>query len=144
MGTNYIAYAKELERERDKTKRGIERVTKELVEDIFNMLTGSPPFGTPVKTGWASAGWRVAMNAPTRGAVKDTGNVASARTFSARSLSNFLNLKDFSTLRRVFIDNRVSYITKLNNGSSKQSPSDFIDLAVQYGHAKLYGKRIKL
>lgn len=143
MATNHIQYEKELDKVVQDIKDQIADVEKELVENIFEILTGSPPYGTPVKTGWASAGWRVSLNSPTPGAVGKMGNVSVSKSQGEKSLDRFLSMKDLSKISHIFIDNRVPYIIDLNNGTSQQAPEDFVDMAVQMGRALLTRKRIR-
>lgn len=141
MGTNLTQATIELTDLTTKIQNAIQSVEKEIVENVYNNLTGSPPYGTPIKTGWASANWVVSAQIPTGGQVADKGSVSTAKSHSQGTLATFLssNLNECYT---VFIDNRVSYINKLNNGSSTQSPADFVDLSVQAGAALLTRKRI--
>ena len=142
MGTNLAQASKEMDDIATMIHKEVDKVTKELVETIYDILTGSPPYGTPIDTGWASANWMINAGMPTPGTVADEGSASTAKKNSQNSLATFLN-SDLSGVDSIYIDNRVSYIDKLNNGTSDQSPRDFVELAVSIGRALLTRKRIR-
>jgi len=55
MGTNLTQANAELDQLVEMIDKEVQKVTKELVETIYDILTGPVPAGTPIKTGWASA-----------------------------------------------------------------------------------------
>ena len=143
MGTNLTQANNELDQLAKIIHEEVQKVEKELVENIYNTLTGAPPDGTPIDSGWASSNWMVSIGKPTSGVVPDRGSVSSMRKTSKNSLMNFLS-SDLSTVSSIFVDNRVSYINLLNDGNhSNQSHTDFVDLAVLNARASLTRKRIR-
>lgn len=142
MGTNLRQALEDLKKLEEEIIKEIKDIEVELVTTIFDRLKGLPPTGTPRDTHWASAGWRISLNRPTPGQVKDKGNVNAARTYQKKSMDRFINT-DCLKMKKIFIDNRVPYIDDLNDGTaSKQSYTDFIDLAVQAGYMKVKRRNI--
>lgn len=97
-------------------------------------LRDSPPLGTPIDTGWASANWVPSVDAPFIENSEPPDDI-SASQVAARSATaqqgvnsilgwNFNNGSIFST-------NNVPYIGPLNAGSSPQTPAGFIQTAVE-------------
>jgi hypothetical protein len=115
----------------------LERFTRlEVVALTLNIdanLRDSPPGGTPIDTGWASANWVPSIGEPkfldsddkdpssadiaARAAVADTGRNA------------LLAWKPVDGA--IFITNSVPYIQPLNNGHSAQSPRGFVQIAIE-------------
>jgi len=142
MTSNVKAFQKELNKMKKAIKREVTLSIQNVVEQIFVELRSSPPIGTPVKTGWARAGWRISLNTPLYGPVNNKGSVSTENTKAKNSLKTFMNRKTLSNISNIFITNRVSYIELLNNGEhSKQSPKLFIELATQRGMALAKKKR---
>lgn len=143
MGTNLSYALSEMNDLKKIIHSEVQKVEKELVETIFDILVGSPPTGTPVDTGWASANWMVTTGSPASGKVPDSGSVSSMKGKSMSSLTTLIE-SDLSNVNSIFITNRVSYIELLNNGNhSKQSIPAFIDEAVLRGIYSIKRKRIR-
>jgi len=141
MGSNSKSFKSDLNKIEKAINKEITASAQNLVEQIFLGLKEVPPIGTPVLTGWARAGWRVSLNSPTAGEVGLTGNPGPAETKSKRSLKAFLSRKTLSKVSSIFIDNRVPYISLLNEGTSTKSPPAFIEMAIQRGIALTRKKR---
>lgn len=108
--------------------------TKEIVRlalDIHSELVDNPPQGTPVDTGWASVNWWPSVGTPATANTgrPDEGSVGSRSSQQAAGVTQVLSYT-LSTAP-IYITNNVPYINRLNNGWSQQSPSGFVDRAVQ-------------
>lgn len=98
-------------------------------------LRDSPPLGTPIDTGWASANWTPSVGSPADDAPtenpRDLGpaQVAAAQLRAQQGINEVLGW-DFNN-GSIFSTNAVPYIRRLNEGWSKQSPSGFVAIAVE-------------
>lgn len=106
---------------------------EEIVADEMGLLarniTREVKDNTPVDTGHAMSNWMPSIGSPFTGINGSKENVTEA-DYSSRlaSLSSYkLSNGD------IFISNNVEYITKLNEGSSKQAPRAFVQTAMEVG-----------
>lgn len=142
MGLKSKEFIKELREMKKGINNAINDTIKGTVDEIFNALRESPSSGgTPVDTGWARAGWRVNIETPTPGDVSDKGDVSSSDSEAESSLSAFLGLSNLLYVNKIFIDNRVPYIRKIN-ANNRQSGPHFVEKSIQRGSAKLAQNRI--
>mgnify|MGYP000125552930 CR=1 FL=1 len=114
--------------------RGLERVTEHVVTKITLDVTANLVETTPVDTGWARANWVPAIGAPViqdlRGVPTTAQNVASMTGEQQQALVGIVT--DYRLSRgAVFVSNNVPYVPRLNDGSSTQAPSGFVQRAVQ-------------
>ena len=111
----------------------LERFTEKHVKIITLDATANLIEDTPRDTGWARNNWVPSIGSPSRreGDVldPDEGDVAEARRDSERGQAA---VATGYTLKRgkVFISNNVPYITRLNDGHSRQAPSGFVQAAI--------------
>lgn len=100
-------------------------VVKKLSFDIFADVV----VGTPVDTGRAMNNWVISIGSPSR-EVNDRGgpesSVKAARISEATG--TLASLQPFNT---VWISNNLPYIGFLEEGSSKQAPSGWVERAIQ-------------
>ena len=114
-------------------RRFTERVVKALVLETHSILVSAPPEGTPVDTNWARANWIPRIGGPVeepvgtreRAEAGDLPATAAAQTGIVQVATGYT-----LSLGPVFLSNAVPYITTLNFGSSSQSPSGFVQLAI--------------
>lgn len=88
---------------------------------------------TPVDTGRARYGWYITVGDPSK-VVPDEGE------YKMPDINTHSKFTHFTVKDKLFITNNVPYITRLNNGSSKQAPARFVENAairVQNAVAKL-------
>lgn len=88
---------------------------------VFNNLV----LTTPVDTGRARANWLPTVGAPANYTVEATNPLGAVNL--ALSIFNANTVPNFPTL---YIANNLDYIESLNNGSSKQAPANFVELAL--------------
>lgn len=106
-----------------------------LASNVNANLRDHPPIGTPIDTGWASANWVPSVGEPYRdpsvAQVRDpTPALVSARArLAANGMNDILSWKPGDG--KLFSSNNVPYIQALNAGHSQQSPSQFVQAAVE-------------
>lgn len=93
---------------------------------------------TPVDTGRARSNWIASIGAPTgdtRGPLSPGSKLGLGETNNAQASINaakaVIDSRRFK--QSIFITNNLDYIGKLNNGSSKQAPKNFVRKGVQAG-----------
>jgi hypothetical protein len=113
-------------------------------EDIIKQLTiettAEVVKATPIDTGWARANWIPSVGDPVDATTGSKDGVTTSRQEAgvAEVLTTY-------TLRRgnLFITNNVPYITKLNEGTSTQAPSGFVQQSIARAIKRVITKRIQ-
>jgi hypothetical protein len=107
-------------------------------------LRDSPPRGTPIDTGWASANW-----VPTVGVPYEDPGAAQVRDptpaqVMARARVSEQGVNDVLSWRNedgpLFSTNNVPYIEPLNSGHSGQSPAGFVQAALERAIRMTYSR----
>ena len=100
-----------------------EKVIKKITLDTHANLIAA----TPVDLGWARANWIPAIGTPVTSPTGTPGGYS-----QSAQLAGIASVATSYTLPRgkVFISNNVKYITKLNEGSSRQAPAGFVQNAI--------------
>lgn len=112
--------------------KSLDTIVKKITLDVTANLIGT----TPVDTGWARANWIPTIGAPV---IEDLSGVDTkgdkisrvSEAASKQSAGNASVLKYTLKSGDTFVTNNVPYIRDLNDGSSQQAPSGFIQLAIQ-------------
>lgn len=127
---------------------GLEQYTRgEVVALALNInanLRSSPPLGTPIDTGWASANWQPTVGEPfvdsSIAQVKDPtpGQVAAREQQAQQGLNDVLAWRNQDG--PIFSTNNVPYIGALNKGWSSQSPSGFVQAAIEKAVRQTYSR----
>lgn len=107
-------------------------------------LRDHPPLGTPIDTGWASANWVPSVGEP----FTDPGIVAvkdpTPAQIGARAQMAADGVNDVLAWRNgdgpLFSANNVPYIGALNAGHSTQSPSGFVQAAIEKAIRQTYSR----
>ena len=97
------------------------------VEVTANLMEPPDEGGTPVKTGWARANWIPSVGEPQPDAVGEAGDAASA---GASQQAGIAAVASNAGDEPNFVTNNVPYIQQLNDGSSRQAPSGFVEAAI--------------
>lgn len=111
----------------------LDLIVKKVVLDIVANLRAAPSEGgTPVDTGWARANWVVKIGSPVRypAGTREAAEAGAIPTDSQESTATFAATYTLKRDGRIYISNPVRYITKLNEGSSKQAPAGFVEAAI--------------
>ncbi len=125
----------------------LEEATEKVVTRLSVNITAELIEATPVDLGWARANWIPAIGTPFIEDATPTsreGRQAAVPSQRARQQAAVASLATSSySLSRgpVFLSNNVPYITRLNDGSSDQAPTGFVQAAIQRGIMSL-GDRI--
>jgi hypothetical protein len=100
-----------------------EKVVKKITLDVTANLIDT----TPVDVGWARANWVPAIGQPVVQPVATPESVS-----TAAQQAGIVSVATSYRLDRgnVFVSNNVRYITRLNEGSSKQAPAGFVQNAI--------------
>lgn len=109
-------------------------------------LRDSPPGGTPIDTGWASANWVPSVGEPAilpgepadRKEGPTPGEVAARAQIAEGGVNEVLSwrLQDGP----IFSTNNVPYIGALNAGHSPQSPRGFVQTAIEKAVRETYSR----
>lgn len=103
-------------------------VAKETREAILAMDT-LIVLATPVDTGRAKANWTVSVGRTDEAQVEFTGSKEAAEQYAINQAQ--AAVRDVTGFGVSYIQNNLPYIVKLNNGSSKQAGSRYIDIIVE-------------
>lgn len=105
---------------------GLRRFTSETVVRITLDVIHELVPDTPIKTGWARSNW-----VPQIGSSRDetTGSQESV-DYSAQETAVADVILNYILPAPIYISNNVPYINKLNDGSSSQAPSGFVQTAI--------------
>ncbi len=121
-----------------------------LVRKTALAVDGTVVLATPVDTGRARSNWQVELNAPAEGTIEPysegkEGSTAGANSRAAidqgkKTIADYKGGEGGS--REIHITNNLPYIGRLNEGSSAQAPSGFVERAVMVGVDAVRGARI--
>jgi len=108
----------------------IEGVMKKIALDVVANLA-SPPSegGTPIDTGWASANWIPYIGSPSRATAGERPKQGTASRADQEAGSSRV-AAGYKRGQTITIANNVPYIVTLNEGSSAQAPSGFVQKAI--------------
>lgn len=107
-------------------------------------LRDSPPVGTPIDTGWASANWVPSVgepyNDPDIALIKEptAAQVAARAELAAKGQNDVFAWKPGDG--PIFSTNNVPYILPLNAGHSTQSPRNFVQFAIEKAIRQTYSR----
>lgn len=121
--------ADEVDRVVGELERFAERLIVKLTLDVAANLIEA----TPVDTGWARANWVAAIGAPAEADVDlaRTDEQAAAGRAAEQQASLGRVAADYDLAGgAVFVTNNVAYISRLNEGSSRQAPAGFVQQAI--------------
>ena len=98
-----------------------EREVRKLALDVTNNLIAS----TPVESGLARNSWIPSIGAPVTSSPSEVGQAAAAQAAGKASLAGY------RLPASIWVSNATPYIRLLNDGSSKQEPSGFVQRAIE-------------
>ena len=112
----------------------INKVTETVVKHLTLEVTANLIEATPVDTGWARANWVPAIGTPaltpSTPSNKDDRRQASTQA-KAKQASGTASIHGYKLQRGlVHVSNGVPYISRLNDGSSIQAPTAFVQRSV--------------
>ena len=110
-----------------------EGVVKRIALSSVAELTKAPgQGGTPVDTGWARANWIPSIGSAFTGTAGSREDAEQGQIDMSPQSSGIASIAVGYRLKQgsVFISNNVPYIQFLNDGSSRQAPSGFVQAAI--------------
>jgi len=108
-----------------------EQVIRKIALDVVAELVKPPPLGgTPVDTGWARNNWSVQIGTPRTDPIGSRDAASAARGEQVASTAQAATYQ-VEGREKLYITNNVPYITRLNEGSSKQAPRGFVQQAIR-------------
>ena len=113
-------------------RRDLDRLAERTVKKITLDITANLIETTPVDSGWARANWIPSVTKPTQetDGTREQAQSGSVKTGLQRAGQARVAGYQFPQ-GAVFIANNVPYILKLNDGTSTQAPSGFIEQAIE-------------
>ena len=120
---------KEVERMNEAYRIQIKKAMKVGIIEALRQVTIS----TPVDTGRARFGWYLSVKAPSP-------ETPPAGKYSAPKINERMQAinKNFTVSDTLYLTNNVSYVPKLNNGSSKQAPARFVEKSAEIAQQAVY------
>lgn len=141
MGT-LKGLAKRLRKIAKDIPEGLNEVTKQVaLRAAYNLIQD-----TPVDTSKALSNWQVRIGGPATGEIEahspgKFGSTVGASSSTARALAEAA-IKARRPGQAIYITNNLDYIKELNQGSSRQAPAGFVEVAVL--RAKMVIKEAKV
>lgn len=133
--------------------RQVENAGTEMVRRSSKAALREVVRNTPGDVGTARSNWRVGIGAPTRATIAayapgrnigtgESANASRAIAVGVARINAVKGVRGVGLKTAVFISNNLSYIRKLNAGSSSQAPAGFIESAFSAASRELRGFRI--
>lgn len=98
---------------------------------VANLVRAPSQGGTPVDTGWARANWVPRIGEPFKGTAGTREQAEAGNVSGVEQAAGIVSLVGYKPARgKVYVSNNVPYITRLNEGSSRQAPAGFVQDAV--------------
>lgn len=131
--------SKELELDSKSLKKNLNKGIRQFSQHVLTGVAKS----TPVDTGRAKYNWQVKMNSPAAASLfsSNYGKRGGALASLSRGFP-VINTFNVERDKSLHITNNLIYIEKLNEGYSKQAPSDFVGLAIRGAFAKINFKDV--
>lgn len=137
-------FARRIDRIAVRVEGNVERALK----DCAGVVARSVISNTPVDTGRATSNWTAQMDAAFEGTFPArvpgiAGSTAEANALAAvEAAEQVIETFDIEKNGAIHITNNLPYIGALNDGHSKQAPTDFVRLSVLDGLATVRGAKI--
>ena len=118
-------------REVDQVINQLEEFVERAVRNLATNTTNTVARATPRDTGYASANWIPRVGSDDTRAPALARSTQSAASIRVQQTTAVANLTAYRLARgMIFIPNNVRYIVELNEGSSTQAPSAFVQTAI--------------
>lgn len=130
---NVRAFRGDLER----FNRLVERRTAGAAAALGALVRRNLALRTPFDTGRAAASWNASLNGPNKRHQPDEAQFAGRAEAAA---AGEVNLQGIKLGDSVHVSNSVLYIWRLNAGSSRQAPANFVEEVVQKTRSRRYDK----
>lgn len=121
---------------------GLEQFSEREIIRLSLEVTANLIEATPVDTGWARANWVPSIGQAYEAAVGNGGDPGQVSSMRKKQSSGKAELAGYKlTKGPIFVTNNVPYIQKLNEGSSAQAPSGFVQQQVEKAIKTVAGAR---
>ena len=129
----------QFQRRMGKLATGVEKNADKTVRKVALAIDQTVVLATPVDTGRARANWIVALDA----AASETTEAADPSGAGAIGQgAGVIAGYDGDRNAEIHITNNLSYIGRLNDGSSRQAPAGFVPQAVKAGAGAVRGAKL--
>jgi hypothetical protein len=130
-------FAAKLKRISDSIEPNADKLLKDVVKEVHRELLAS----TPVDTGRARGSWQTTTGEPATGELYPQPlKPPSPEAGAARSVAEMQNVvTSAKPLETYYIQNNAPYIGRLDAGSSRQAPANFVARAAQRGRNLIKG-----
>lgn len=133
--------------------RQVENASTRIVKRVSIKALKILVTGTPVDTGQHRSNWRVGIGAPTRAVIapyspgknlgiNESGNANAAIAAGRARIESVRGKPGVGLTTAIYISNNAPAITKLNSGSSTQSPGGFVEMASAAARAEIANFRV--
>jgi len=127
--------------------RNVETNTDLLVRRAALLVDQAIVLATPVDTGRARSNWRVSLGVSVPGVIEPyspgkklgLGEGANAAAAISQAKTQILRRRNG---QNIYITNNVLYIGDLNDGTSSQAGSNFVEKAIMAGVSSIRGARV--
>ncbi len=103
--------------------------TSQMIRKVALVAGQSIVTRTPKDTGRAQGNWQMSVDRSTNTIKETIQTPAEVLAQHAGTVSGF----SIESNRGIYINNNLPYISKLNNGSSKQAPAGFVEMGIRDG-----------
>ena len=130
-------FAKKLKGISDALPENVDKLLKDVVREVHRELVQS----TPRDTGRAVTNWQTTTREPAEGVLySQPQRPPSPEAGAARSVAEMQTIVDGAEpLSTYYIQNNAPYIGRLDAGSSRQAPANFVSRAAHRGRALIKG-----
>jgi hypothetical protein len=123
----------------NKAKVQMEGEVTKIIRKVALSVDQAVVLATPVDKGRARGNWIVSRGSPEK---SETGKLDKSGAGALSQGRSVIGGAQFGEI--IWISNNVPYIGRLNEGSSKQAPSGFVEKAIQAGVEAVDGARIEI
>lgn len=110
--------------------KSLDGFTEKLVRRLTLNVTANLIEDTPVDTGWARANWVPSIGVPRRQTAGTRAAAEDGRIDYGPQAAGLADVAGYKLGPTIFVSNNVPYITRLNEGSSRQAPAAFVQAAI--------------
>jgi hypothetical protein len=110
----------------------LDKSVDKVIKEVASIVGDTVRERTPIDKGVARDNWRTALNSPIKEA-EYLHDGESRREWTRQVPISKKVVGDYKKGDIIYITNNVDYMEKLNAGSSRQAPANFIDHAISAG-----------
>jgi len=131
-------FLKELDKMKELPAEEVEKIQRAGVIELQNRLLDKPPTGTPFDTGRARGSWGIDGNAPSSFELAEAPEGTQGLFFdTSAAIAQQEKLTRLKIGSIWYVYNNLPYISELNDGTSTQSPKEFVNHDVKIAEMKM-------